>query len=92
MTIEELRRQLIGGDRKPCRSRPRCQHRFEGQPCDRPAELECDPGDGHRPRYVCRQCLPYQVACIGPILRGDEYAPVRTNAEGAIIPKRRGRR
>jgi hypothetical protein len=93
MTIDELRRQLLGGDRTPCRTRPRCQHRFEGVTCGRPAELECDPSpDGHRPRYVCRQCLPYQACCIGPILRGDEYPAVRTNAEGAIVPARRGRR
>ncbi len=91
-TLDELRRML--GYRPPLRRRPRCQHvAFDGVPCQRPAEHECDPGpDGHRPRYVCGTCLAYQVAGVGPIVLVDEVEVVRVNAEGRIMRSRRSRR
>lgn len=87
-TLDELRRML--GYRPPLRSRPRCQHvAFDGRLCHRPAEVECDTGDGHRPRYVCRACSWYQAAILGRIELADEVEVVRVNAEGGIV---RGRR
>ena len=91
-TLDELRQLL--GYRPPLRRRPRCQHvAFDGRTCDRPAEHECDPGpDGHRPRYVCGECLQYQVCGIGPIVLADEVEVVRVNAEGGIVRSKRRKR
>ena len=92
LDLEDLKR--LCGYRPPLRTRPRCQHvAFDGRTCDRPAEHECDVGDGHRPRYVCGTCLAFQVCGIGPIVLADEVEVVRVNAEGGIVrSKRRSRR
>lgn len=83
-TLDDLRRIL--GYRPPLQRRPRCQHiAFDGRRCDRPAEHECDTGDGHRPRYVCGLCLAYQVSVVGPITLVGDVEVVQVNAEGGII-------
>jgi hypothetical protein len=90
--LDDLKRLL--GYQPPLRRRPRCQHVwFDQRPCHNPAEVECDTGDGHRPRYVCGVCSRYQVAILGPIVLAGEVEVVRVNAEGGIVrARRRGRR
>jgi hypothetical protein len=79
------------GYRPPLTRRPRCGHvSFDRRPCHNPAEVECDTGDGHRPRYVCGTCSRYQVAILGRIELSGEVEVLRVNAEGGI--ERRGRR
>lgn len=87
MTIDDLRRELLGT--LPLPVRPRCEHRYEGQRCSRLAEHECETGGGVRPQYVCGFCLQYQVASLGLIVV-EEIPPARIDCEGKILPDRVG--
>jgi len=66
ISLDELRR-LCGQRDGP----PTCQHCRDGTriPCGQPAKYVCDDGgEKDRPRFVCRDHLQYQVACIGRVL------------------------
>jgi hypothetical protein len=90
LSLDDLRR--LCGYRPPLRRRPRCQHRpVWWDRCDRASEYECDPGDGHRPWFVCGTCVMYQHTVLGPVVLSGVEVP-RLTAEGGIVCTRRGTR